>query len=87
MHSEPRRCIRGLAAFLAVLQAFTGCVAAAADAPVVTTYTYDEARSGAFNTGRLTSITENGSPIRKAREISSQTRRPERLFGPGTAMP
>ena len=84
MLAEPRRCSRGLAACLAVLQAFTGCAAAAADGPPVTTYTYDEARSGAFNTGRLTSITEdgitirmdydaNGSTIRKAWASSGQT--------------
>ncbi len=35
---------------LAVLQAFAGSVAAAEDGPLVTTYTYDETRRGAFNT-------------------------------------
>ncbi|NBN66083.1 hypothetical protein [Pannonibacter tanglangensis] len=67
-------------AFTATLAAVAGPVLAAD----VTTYTYDEARTGAFNVGRLTSVTEggvtirmdydaNGNIIRKTWEIAGQT--------------
>jgi hypothetical protein len=77
MLGERRLFSRGLAAFLAVLQAFAGGVAAAADGPVVTTYTYDEARSGAFNTGRLSSNTENGITIRTDHDAAGNIIRKE----------